>query len=187
MGRSFLCCRFVLFTSQILGFQLVKTRLLDLRKLAFPLKHFSRGDGKGYPTHKPIPSSHRRRVGASVRKDAGICWQYACCPAFSFWEYFIDSWGRVVFRKPVFACVIPRGSEIKRFPRSFYSRTRGNVSRHQNYYKLRQFVPFYSHARGNVRFCPVGVRSYSALSMYSSRPPPGCGGLFCIRSSSAMV
>ena len=37
MGRSFLCCRFVLFSSQILGFQLVKTRLLDLRKLVFPL------------------------------------------------------------------------------------------------------------------------------------------------------
>ena len=79
------------------------------------------------------------------------------------------------------------GVQSNAFPGSLYSRTRGNVSRHQNYYKLRQFVPFYSHARGNVRFCPVGVRSYSALSMYSSRPPPGCGGLFCIRSSSAMV
>ena len=30
-------CHFVLFTSQILGFQLVKARLLDLRKLVFPL------------------------------------------------------------------------------------------------------------------------------------------------------
>ena len=73
MGRSFLCCRFVLFTSQILGFQLVKTRLLDLWKLAFPpLGIFlAEMESLTHPIRWPFLFA-AARLGGSIRARAGM-------------------------------------------------------------------------------------------------------------------